>query len=347
MKSKVQLILLYGCLAVAACKDKKEEAPGQTMETSATSTSAAPNENKAATAEINWEQIPTLDNIGDFPFVTAPEGIDIYDFPEDNQPKDGITDLYPFKKFEVYNGTGVSAVEGKLAVLFFMEDKSNGFKYDQYIFDRNFKDYFKKIGAKLLYEGKRPDNDAMREKLNENLFSGKRNTTGWADDSPFSVYAFKNNGNKYVVTTQSNSAQGTIFVMELKDFESTVKAYKASDIQKELEAKGKAVLYINFDTDKATLKSDGQLVVAEIDKLLKSDPKLKLSIQGYTDNTGSAEHNKTLSQQRAETVYSNLVAAGIAKDRIAAKGYGADKPLAPNDTEENKAKNRRVELVKM
>lgn len=345
MTSKVPLFILSASLVLAACKDKKDELKTQSADAVTSTTPAT--DSKAATAKIDWEQIPTLDNIGDFPFVTAPEGIDIYDFPEDNKPKDGITDLFPFRKFEVYNGTGVSAVEGKLAVLFFMEDKSNGFKYDQYIFDRNFKDYFKKIGAKLLYEGKRPDNDAMREKLKENLFSGKRNTTGLADDSPFSVYAFKNNGKKYVVTTQSNSAQGTIFVMELKDFESTVQAYKASDIRKELDAKGKAVLYINFDTDKATLKSDGQQVVNEIDKLLKSDPKLKLSIQGYTDNTGSAEHNKALSQQRAETVYNNLVSTGIAKDRINAKGFGADKSLAPNDSEENKAKNRRVELVKL
>lgn len=114
-----------------------------------------------------------------------------------------------------------------------------------------------------------------------------------------------------------------------------------------MEEKGKAVLYINFDNDKATLKSEGQQVVTEIEKLLKSNLELKLSIEGHTDNTGSAEHNKTLSQQRSDAVLNVLTTNGIDKSRLKSKGFGSEKPLVANDSEENKAKNRRVELVKI
>jgi len=103
---------------------------------------------------------------------------------------------------------------------------------------------------------------------------------------------------------------------------------------------------INFDNDKATLMADGQDVVNQITALLKGNPALKLSIEGHTDNTGSAERNKALSTERSNAVMVALVSAGIGKDNLKAAGFGADKPLVANDSDDNKAKNRRVELVK-
>jgi|GEM_PF-1089228 len=325
MKLKIALFIVIGSLVLSACNNKKSEAENPNTEQNST----VDTEREASSSEIDWSKVPELAQIGDFPFITAPEGIDIYDFPENSNPKDGITDLFPFKKFEVYNGTGTTPVEGKIAVLFFMEDTSNGFKYDQYIFNRNFKDYFQKIGAKQLYQGNFPDNEEIRSRLKENMFSGKSQTHGILDDSPLSVYAFKNKGKKYIINVQSNSAQATIFVVELKDFEQSITAYKASDIQNELENKGKTVLYINFDTDKATLTSDGKQVIEEINKVLHSSPEMKISIEGHTDDSGSSEHNKTLSLQRAQAVENVLLSNGIDKARLQAKGFGAENQFQP------------------
>lgn len=221
MKIKVVSYTLFACLLLWSC-NKKENISTQTNESSQNTEVTA--EPQSQTSEIDWNQAPELTSIGDFPFITAPDGINIYDFEEDGQPKDGITTVFPFKKFEVYNGNGVSSVEGKLAVLYFIEDISNGFKYDQYIFDRNMQDYFKRIGVKLLYQGNMPDDENIKAKLKENMYSGKYHTYGISDDSPFSVYAFKNNGKKYVVNVQSNSASATIFIVELKDFEQSITA---------------------------------------------------------------------------------------------------------------------------
>lgn len=147
------------------------------------------------------------------------------------------------------------------------------------------------------------------------------------------------------VTTSSNSTQVT--AIEEKAMQQQVGFVTSDAMQSELNAKGHVALYINFDTDQASIKTDGLPAVDEIAKLLNKDTGLKLSVEGHTDNSGNGAHNKTLSQQRAEVVVSNLVSKGIDKTRLAAVGFGADQPIADNASDEGRAKNRRVELVKM
>jgi OmpA-OmpF porin, OOP family len=120
----------------------------------------------------------------------------------------------------------------------------------------------------------------------------------------------------------------------------------ASDMLKALNEKGFIALYINFDTDKAVIKPESQPVIDQIIALLQEDSSLKVSIEGHTDNTGTAQHNKTLSEQRALSVLNAVVKGGIEKERLESLGWGQDKPIADNKTEEGKAKNRRVEIVK-
>ncbi|WP_262709868.1 OmpA family protein [Hymenobacter metallicola] len=103
---------------------------------------------------------------------------------------------------------------------------------------------------------------------------------------------------------------------------------------------------MNFDTDKARIKPESEATVAEVVKLLQN-PGLRLSVEGHTDNTGAAAHNRQLSEQRAQAVVANLTRHNIAGSRLRAAGFGPDKPLADNTTEAGKAQNRRVELVKL
>jgi outer membrane protein OmpA-like peptidoglycan-associated protein len=87
--------------------------------------------------------------------------------------------------------------------------------------------------------------------------------------------------------------------------------------------------------------------VAEVVKLLTTSPELKLSVEGHTDDTGTASRNQQLSEARARAVVASLTQAGIAAGRLQAAGFGQTKPLADNATEAGKAQNRRVELVKL
>jgi outer membrane protein OmpA-like peptidoglycan-associated protein len=84
----------------------------------------------------------------------------------------------------------------------------------------------------------------------------------------------------------------------------------------------------------------------EIADLLQRSPGIKkVEIQGHTDNTGTREHNLQLSDARANAVKTWLVGAGIEGTRLVAKGYGQDRPLVPNVTAANRARNRRVQFI--
>ncbi|QNH64046.1 OmpA family protein [Hymenobacter sediminicola] len=92
---------------------------------------------------------------------------------------------------------------------------------------------------------------------------------------------------------------------------------------------------------------ESEPTVAEVVTLLQQNPALRLGVQGHTDNAGTPAHNQQLSEGRARAVVASLTQAGIAAGRLQATGFGQTMPLADNTTEEGKAQNRRVELVKL
>jgi len=120
----------------------------------------------------------------------------------------------------------------------------------------------------------------------------------------------------------------------------------ANDILKDLNTTGKAILYINFDSGKSTIKEESKPVIEQISQLLHNHLEINLSIEGHTDDQGDNTFNQKLSESRAKAVMDAIVAKGIGSDRLSSKGFGEDKPIADNTTEESRAKNRRVELLK-
>lgn len=99
-----------------------------------------------------------------------------------------------------------------------------------------------------------------------------------------------------------------------------------------------------FDVDKFDLKPESETELKVVINLLKANPKMRILIAGHTDNTGSEAHNKTLSENRANSVKSYLTAAGIEANRLQAKGFGSSQPMESNDTDAGKARNRRIEM---
>jgi OmpA-OmpF porin, OOP family len=103
--------------------------------------------------------------------------------------------------------------------------------------------------------------------------------------------------------------------------------------------------HLNFDTDTTNLTPASKQTVDDLIIILKACPTAQVQLAGHTDNTGDPAANQTLSTERATAIQSMLVAGGVEADRITTVGYGQDKPIASNDTEEGKARNRRTELV--
>jgi outer membrane protein OmpA-like peptidoglycan-associated protein len=100
-----------------------------------------------------------------------------------------------------------------------------------------------------------------------------------------------------------------------------------------------------FDTGKSNLRAHAREALAKLSGIVLNYPSLQLSIEGYTDSTGSAEFNQTLSEKRADAVRGYLITHGIDEGTLSAKGFGMNNPVADNQTSEGRQKNRRVEIV--
>jgi OOP family OmpA-OmpF porin len=106
-----------------------------------------------------------------------------------------------------------------------------------------------------------------------------------------------------------------------------------------------ALYGVLFDFNKATLQpaSDGPL--GQVAALMTADPALKIEVQGHTDNVGGDDYNQKLSEARANSVMTWLTQHGVAAGRMTAKGYGKTRPVADNNSDEGRMKNRRVEIA--
>lgn len=101
---------------------------------------------------------------------------------------------------------------------------------------------------------------------------------------------------------------------------------------------------ILFDVGSAELSAQAMQTLTDLNRVLKKYPKNRIVVQGFTDSTGSEEFNKKLSQQRAQAVYNFLIGSGLKTLSITYVGFGETNPIASNDTEEGRSKNRRVVL---
>ena len=149
-----------------------------------------------------------------------------------------------------------------------------------------------------------------------------------------------------VYAVVSTGSGGYRLYLDILEEKAMTQEITANLMWEKLQKDGFISLQINFDTNKATIKPESMPLVKQIVDLMKSQPKLKVSIEGHTDNQGTASANKVLSLNRAKSVASAVAEGGIKADRMETVGWGQEKPVADNRTEEGRAANRRVELVK-
>ena len=140
-----------------------------------------------------------------------------------------------------------------------------------------------------------------------------------------------------------------VLVLENKAREQKMVTVSAAEMQSAIASTGRIALYgIFFDFDKAEVKPESKPALDEIAKLLGDNPDLKVLIVGHTDNVGKFDYNIKLSERRAKAVVEALKRDyGVDGGRLRPAGVGMMAPTATNDTEDGRAKNRRVELVKL
>jgi OOP family OmpA-OmpF porin len=152
-------------------------------------------------------------------------------------------------------------------------------------------------------------------------------------------------GNEYWISVNVYN-DGNDYRLTIVKIAAMVQEVTANEMLDALNKDGFIALYINFDTGKADIKPESEPIVKQIADLLSSNPDLKVSIEGHTDNVGTPAANKTLSEARAKAVMNAVAALGVPAGRMSAVGWGQERPVADNRTEDGRAKNRRVEIVK-
>lgn len=234
------------------------------------------------------------------------------------------------KKFDDYrfwNGTDCATVEGRVFFRAYTL-KEDAEAASELQISRNYANAVRNMGGTVVFEGVCEGSDCA-ENCGYRMMVGKASKGGnevWIEVVPF------NDGNDYYLT---------IVAVEAMKQEVT-----AGAMLEALNRDGRVALYINFDTGKATIRPDSEPVIAQITAMMKANPSLELSVEGHTDDVGDAKSNQTLSENRAKAVVAALVAKGVEAKRLGSAGFGQNKPVADNATEEGRAKNRRVELVK-
>jgi outer membrane protein OmpA-like peptidoglycan-associated protein len=161
-----------------------------------------------------------------------------------------------------------------------------------------------------------------------------------------SVYTARKGDNWASIETHEGPGYKQIFVLN-KAMEQQMVA-SVEDMEAEIAKTGQCSIYgILFDTGKATIQPDSEKCLQEVASLLTKNAAWKMRIEGHTDNVGGKDANLKLSQARADAVRAWLTSHGIAASRLTTQGLGDSKPVADNATDDGKAKNRRVALVKL
>ena len=250
----------------------------------------------------------------DTPYFSGMPNFIIYDA-EDNE----------FDSYNFFNGKNCTTVEGKKFKRIYTL-KEDAQKSSIIQISRNYANAVRNIGGTVIFEGA-PQNAECADRNGLQMIIGKVVKDGnemWVEVSPGV------DGNDYYLT---------IVFKELMKQDVT-----ASDMFEALNRDGHLALYVNFDTGKSIIRDESKPIIEQVVQMMKSNPDLKLSIEGHTDNVGGMEFNQGLSERRANAVMEALIKLGVEPRRMRARGFGLTMPKVPNTTEENRAINRRTEF---
>lgn len=222
-----------------------------------------------------------------------------------------------FNKLDTYNAAGEDIqFEGYLTTLVYTFDIKTGEMPSNYQIIKNYQDAILAKGGKKVYT-----------------------------DGNYGCFELTSNGKEYKVKI-NDFYNGTNYVLLILEMEAMIQEITANTMLDALNKDGYIALSILFETSKFTIQKESLPIVDQIFELMKNNQTLKISIEGHTDNVGNAASNKTLSNNRAKAIFNALVAKGIDKTRMSFVGWGQEKPVADNRTDDGRAKNRRVEIVK-
>lgn len=337
MRDALRALLVLACLlALSACKPREPAAAEPAASDAAASTAAPEVVAEPARAGFDLARVPLSQvALGDFPYIAFPGNCEL------SVPQPRELERAPFwigERFEWAEGkTLASYVSGR-------DGASCGYR----AFVRNLDSVVAQAGGVQLAQGKLTqaawDELTASGVLNGPLESGLQSI----QTNPITTWVIRRADRAIWIQAISSHTgdAGNFLLVETTPFVATASLLPASALKQQLDASGKVALQVHFATDQTTILPESKPQLEQVVQLLKADSALKLAVNGHTDASGDAAHNQQLSEGRAQAVVAALVAQGIAAARLSAKGFGDTQPVADNASDEGKARNRRVELVK-
>jgi len=209
---------------------------------------------------------------------------------------------------------------------------------------RNYQDALQRAGFQTLFT-------CALAQCGTGYFEGVTGWCGGCSARHVTAKLSRPEGDVYVsvhVEQEGDHDWAEIVIVEVKPMESGLVTVNAASLANDITRTGHASVYgIYFDTGKADVKPESDATLKEIATLLQQNPSLKLYVVGHTDNQGNFDSNIDLSRKRGDAVLAALTTKyGASAVKLRAAGDGPTAPVASNDTEEGRSKNRRVELVK-
>lgn len=341
--SRFRLILPPLVLAVlTACGASDTAAPAQTAAAD-TATTAAPVAAPAqpepaapATARgFDIQQVPVSQaSLGAFPYFSLPEGY-----------LSRNTEQRRFDRVPFWTGDRLEWVEGQTWGTQVHTQRTDDFSHAELL--ANVRAVVEAAGGQLVSEGMLPPE--ARQAITEapdKVAMRYGSALGDIYNEPATVWVIRLPDRQVWVHLGRSGYAAGLLVAQTKPVAITASLLPADALQQALARDGKVDIQVNFATDSAQILPDSQPQLAQLVELLNKDSSLSLDVNGHTDASGNPAHNLRLSEQRAQAVVAALVAGGIDAARLHPAGLGDTVPAADNTSEEGRARNRRVELVR-
>lgn len=334
MKFSHALLPITLLCVLAACSDAAVEAlPPEEVEPVV----EAPPEAEQEQRSFQISSVPVSDApIGEFPYFGMPEGYH-------TTPRlSGTIEhaVFPFRLDGRY-----IAVEGRVHQANFRGDEGRAFSTLE--IEAHVADTMMRAGAKKVFEGVIPRGESSGV-LTRDFTRTFANGLCWPTE-PVRTYVIHRTDRAIWVHACSYGGIGAAWVIaeDTRVAPEETVVVGAEALRQRIDADGRVDIAIHFESDSSRMLSGSQQQIGEILEMMEAAPELALSVNGYTDDSGTAQRNLELSAERAQTIVDELIGRGIDAGRLRAHGFGRERPVADNSTAEGRASNRRVELERI
>lgn len=327
---------LLAALSLSACGG------GEAAEDTA-ATAAAPPPAEPAPAEPAPEPEPSFDiarvpvsdaPLGDFPYFSLPAGYHT----TDKLSSHSAMATFPFWVGDRYIGVEGRVYQANIRAV-------DGKTFSAREVEKNIEHLVDAAGGVKIAEMVIPK-AASSEVLTREFALTYANGLCWPSEPVRTYVIHRTDKDIWVHACTYGGIGGAWVIAETATVEPTATLLPSSELRQRMDADGKVAVQITFASDSARILPGSQAQLEQIAEWLQQDPELRLAVNGHTDDTGTAERNRTLSQARATAVTAALAGHGIDASRLQAHGLGREQPVVDNGTPEGRAANRRVELVR-